>query len=169
LRAISFFPPCAPGAILLFPDNMSRTNVSDDSDFEAEPTQISSENVSESLFGSPFSSSDSDSARDEPDKKRVKTHSDGIQMETTTFSDQMETTTFSSWGEFHEEFEDYCRRTYQVYRVRSSRSIDLVNKSQKLDFLYTKECGSYFDKKYVCTHGWSLRQRGKHRCSNLAN
>jgi hypothetical protein len=53
-------------------------------------------------------------------------------------------------------------------RIRNSKSVDAVNRDRKPDAQYTKKCGSFYHKKYVCTHGWEIRQRGSGKRPNQA-
>jgi hypothetical protein len=67
---------------------------------------------------------------------------------------------FKTWKQFDEDFKGYCDETFQVFRVRSSKSVDTINSGQT-KFLYPKDCGSVYTRSYVCTHGWKPRKRGK--------
>jgi hypothetical protein len=67
---------------------------------------------------------------------------------------------FNTWEDFEERFEKYCKEPFQIFKIRTSKTVSYVNERQK-NFEYPETCGKYFSKTFICTYGWEPRHRGK--------
>ena len=77
--------------------------------------------------------------------------------------------TFSSWDEFHEELDKYSKETFQIFRVRTSKTVATYNKEladkhakkkSENEIYFYPDSYEYYTKIMRCTHGHKARQRG---------
>ncbi len=71
---------------------------------------------------------------------------------------------FKHWDAFHEQLDRYSKETFQIFRVRTSKTIRTLNNELELanaDFLFPSVCGDYYTKTMMCTHGGKKRRRGE--------
>jgi hypothetical protein len=69
----------------------------------------------------------------------------------TTLCKPLDRTEFKDWKEFHVYFENYCKQTYQIFKVRTSTTIEQVNKSRKkVQYSFKNVLGS-FCMVYTCS------------------
>ncbi|RLN88007.1 hypothetical protein BBJ28_00003870 [Nothophytophthora sp. Chile5] len=71
---------------------------------------------------------------------------------------------FDSWEAFHRAMDEYCVRTYQPMRLRTSDSAKAVNsRAAKRNSLKepVDESVGFVKKLYLCTHGVKTKPRGK--------
>ncbi|RLN90505.1 hypothetical protein BBJ28_00014636 [Nothophytophthora sp. Chile5] len=68
-------------------------------------------------------------------------------------------TSFESWDVFGQAVEEYCAHTFQLYRIRTTSSVEKRNAALRQNLLPAEL--EYYSKTLICTHGFARASRSK--------